>query len=386
MECKKCKSKWESQLNSSESITKCPFCGASLIEKETNDKEGPFDNSKEALIYIANKHGVETLLGNLKNIFPDYAPLVSKQMKGLVLAVYQHGSAKILLDNISSKQADKEIAFKKAVAKLTEAFIVKEAATAIILEFTEALGWNITPPVALEPQHEPQHLIPKPQLMSVNNKGLLDRLFQPVDSTSMSSSIIRDEILGGKWTDLKFGTLSGKPILWRVLDVRDDRALLLSEDVTHDNMQYDKEFSSLTWKWKTCKLRKWLNKDFLKTFHSQEQAQIALTINNNDVKTYWGMEYGEQTQDRIFLLSESELLKYFGYSERLAEVGDDWWFGEKFKLARVAKHNGRAVWWWLRSPGDFVYLDGTVSRRGTDINSGFNWGGVRPALWLKLKS
>ncbi len=111
MECKKCKSKWESQLNSSESITKCPFCGASLIEKETNDKEGPFDNSKEALIYIANKHGVETLLGNLKNIFPDYAPLVSKQMKGLVLAVYQHGSAKILLDNISSKQADIEIAF-----------------------------------------------------------------------------------------------------------------------------------------------------------------------------------------------------------------------------------------------------------------------------------
>ena len=148
MECKKCKSKWESQFGASKSMTNCPFCGASLTDKEPMIKEGPFDTSKEALIYIAKKHGVETLLGNLKDIFPDYAPFVSKQKKGLVLAVYQHGSAKILQDNISSKQVDKEIAFKKAVEKLTEAFITEQAATTIILEFTEALGWNITPPAA----------------------------------------------------------------------------------------------------------------------------------------------------------------------------------------------------------------------------------------------
>ena len=148
MECKKCKSKWESQLGASKSMTNCPFCGASLTDKEPMIKEGPFDTSKEALIYIAKKHGVETLLGNLKDIFPDYAPFVSKQIRGLALAVFQHGSAKILQDNISSKQAEKEIAFKKAVEKLTEAFITEQAATTIILEFTEALGWNITPPAA----------------------------------------------------------------------------------------------------------------------------------------------------------------------------------------------------------------------------------------------
>ena len=146
MERKKCKSKWESQLGACKSITNCPFCGASLTDKESMNKEGPFDTSKEALSYIAKKHGVETLLGNLKDIFPDYAPFVPKQIRGLVLAVYQHGSAKILQDNISSKQADKEIAYKKAVEKLTEAFITEQAATTIILEFTEALGWNITPP------------------------------------------------------------------------------------------------------------------------------------------------------------------------------------------------------------------------------------------------
>lgn len=159
MECKKCKSKWESQLGASKSMTNCPFCGASLTDKETKNKEGPFDTSKEALIYIAKKHGVETLLGNLKDIFPDYAPFVSKQKKGLVLAVNQHGSAKILQDNISSKRADKEIAFKKAVEKLTEAYIAEQAATTIILEFTEALGWNITPPAAYmhDPESKKQH-------------------------------------------------------------------------------------------------------------------------------------------------------------------------------------------------------------------------------------
>lgn len=391
MECKKCKSKWESQLGASKSITNCPFCGASLTDKENMNKEGPFDTSKEALIYIAKKHGMETLLGNLKNIFPDYAPLVSKPIKGLVLAVNQHGSAKILQDCISSNRADKEIAFKKAVEKLTEAFITEQAATTIILEFTEALGWNITPPAAnvhvheskkveaLEQQPKPQFPTPKPQSESVSLRCVRQTLLNQLVVFSTSSFVIGNEILSGRRSGLKFGTLSGKPILWRVLDVQDNRALLLSEDVTHVDMQFDNNWYSVTWKWESCKLRRWLNKDFLKAFSSQEQAKILFTTNTNESYTRRGDKVVEkQTQDRVFLLSFSEVEKYFGINGRM---GND----DRSKAARVAKYNSSMAWWWLRSPGYLVWMDGAVFKRGTDANSGLNFGGVRPALWLKLK-
>ena len=578
MECKKCKSKWESQLGTSKSMTNCPFCGASLNDNETMIKEGPFDTSKEALIYIAKKHGVETLLGNLKDIFPDYAPFVSKQKKGLVLAVNQHGSAKILQDNIASKQADKEIAFKKAVEKLTDAYIAEQAATTIILEFTQALGWNITPPAAdvhvpeskkgvaidipksgeihdgiiasvsdnrilvsigskfegviegeefdaipeeflwtlkegnaipvyvvnpenhdgniilsfiraveelswieaeellksgesfpstvigyqegglivplmlihgfipnsqlslrhrfnisggtpeekfkefvgeaidvcvIEVDHQRQRLIlseraasdetrdpqhptpkpqprpqiptPKPQLKpqpeSVSLRFVRQTILNQLIAKSTSSSVIGNEILGGKRSGLKFGTLSGKPIFWRVLDVQDNRVLLLSEDVTHVGMQYDKNYVSVNWKWETCKLREWLNKDFLKTFSSQEQALITFTTNTNESYNLRGDRVDEkQTQDRIFLLSYFEVVKYFGEYGRLG-------YDDKSKSARMAKHDGSMAWWWLRSPGYLVWIDGAVFKRGTDVNkNGLNFGGVRPALWLNLRS
>ena len=591
MECKKCKSKWESQLGVSNSMSNCPFCGASLTDKETMIKEGPFESSKEALIYIAKKHGLETLLGNLKDIFPDYAPFVSKQKKGLVLAVNQHGSAKILQDNISSKQAEKEIAFKKAVEKLTEAFITEQAATTIILEFTEALGWNITPPAANvhvpeskrgwaidipksgeihdgiiasvsdnrimvsigskyegiiegeefdvipkeilwtlkegkaipvyvitpeddegnltlsfvraveehswieaeellksgesfpstvvgynndglvvplsivygiipasqlslrhrfnisggtpeekykefvgeavdvcvievdrqrqrlilseraasnetrepqqptpKPQPKPQPSIPKPQPETVSPRFVRQTLLNQLIAKSTSSSVIGNEILGGKRSGLKFGTLSDIPILWRVLDIQDDHALLLSEDVTHVNMPYNKQiYGGVTWK--SCKLRKWLNKDFLEAFTSQEQAQIAITTNTNERYTVFGKRVDEdQTQDKVFLLSFNEVVKYFSVNKEPAVVSgqDDKWLDDAIsKSARVAKHNGREAWWWLRSSGvsygaaahaAYVWSNGDVCSSGAEVNYSNIYGGVRPALWLNLKS
>ncbi|MDR1135439.1 MAG: VWA domain-containing protein [Clostridiales Family XIII bacterium] len=109
------------------------------------DKSKTFDNTREAFIFIAQKHGSEVLLGKkLKTFFPDYTPQVSVNRKRLVFAVYENGAAAILQSYLHAKQADKEIAFKQAVAKLTEAFITQEAAENIIREFAEALGWQLS--------------------------------------------------------------------------------------------------------------------------------------------------------------------------------------------------------------------------------------------------
>jgi hypothetical protein len=103
---------------------------------------------------------------------------------------------------------------------------------------------------------------------------------------------------------------------------------------------------------------------------------------------------GKNTQDRIFLLSISEVIKYFGDSGQLKNKNSksEYRIDDQFNSARQAHYNGSWAWWWLRSPGHhsydaaYVSSDGNVIVNGITVFRGHDSGGVRPALWLNLKS
>ena len=89
---------------------------------------------------------------------------------------------------------------------------------------------------------------------------------------------------------------------------------------------------------------------------------------------------GNDTQDRVFLLSYRESNTYFDKQE-----------ARKNKGTNYAQALGAKVWpfeetdWWLRSPGkvqqDACYID----RNGAQLsNAATNKKGIRPALWLDL--
>ena len=140
--CKRCKRELKADQHISGSSTFCLFCRTSSFE-ENDGIFKTFDNSKDALMFIAKQHGSATLLGKqLRSFFSDYAPQVSANIKNLVFAVYDKGASSILQNNHNAMKAEKEIAFKQAVEKLTDAFIAQEAANNIIREFTLALGWD----------------------------------------------------------------------------------------------------------------------------------------------------------------------------------------------------------------------------------------------------
>jgi formylglycine-generating enzyme required for sulfatase activity len=105
-----------------------------------------YDNSKDALAAIMKQFGPDVLLGKLNAHFPDFAS-VSRATKRLVYAVYELDAAKVLKNNLTASQADKEIAIKIAIRRLTEAFIVPDMAETIIYEFAAALGWQVKMPV-----------------------------------------------------------------------------------------------------------------------------------------------------------------------------------------------------------------------------------------------
>lgn len=188
------------------------------------------------------------------------------------------------------------------------------------------------------------------------------------------------------------------PIEWIVLDYDETnhRALLLSR-YGLDAKPYNTEFTVITWE--TCTLRSWLNSEFLNNaFSKEEQSAILLTeVDNSSGQGYseWNTYGGNNTQDRVFLLSYAEANKYLGVTNmnntgsRVAPTAyamrNGAWTSDSYKTADGAV----AGWWWLRSPGNNQYcaasvrLDGSLSRNSrVDYDKGV----VRPAFWLNLES
>lgn len=201
--------------------------------------------------------------------------------------------------------------------------------------------------------------------------------------------------------DIKIGTLlSFGGYNWRVLDIQNNTALIITEEIIEQRPYHD-AYKDITWA--DCALRKYLNGEFYDKFNKADQSRIIPVINKNPDNQWYGSEGGADTRDSVFLLSLEEVCTYFGDSRsKLHNPGKNqrYWFERKDEnnSKRIAKLQGKeyAWWWWLRSPGRVnikaVYIfgtDGNIGIQGNNIlkgniSDGKCTGGVRPALWLKL--
>ena len=183
---------------------------------------------------------------------------------------------------------------------------------------------------------------------------------------------------------------------WQVLEVEDGMAMIVSVQLLDDG-QYHFPMQKITWA--ESKIRESMNGFFLdKTFSDEEKARIVeRTVINND-NPWYGTPGGENTEDKLFLLSIEEVVKYFGDSGMLANRPEDSKIlSDDYDNARIAAYEKTGIdsWWWLRSPGDNQTQAALVNRFGQISVSGFDVmlddhfpegrGGIRPALWLKLE-
>lgn len=187
------------------------------------------------------------------------------------------------------------------------------------------------------------------------------------------------------------------PIEWMMLDHDGQRALVVSK-YGLDAQPYNKDYTSVTWE--TCTLRKWLNGTFYnKAFSSAEQAAILTTnVNNSKSQCYsgWNTSGGNNTQDKVFLLSYAEANKYFGVTHdttsntksRVAPTAYAIAQGTYTYYSNKTADGTDAGRWWLRSPGFYqssaagVRTDGSLDYYRVDDDSG----SVRPALWVNVES
>lgn len=177
----------------------------------------------------------------------------------------------------------------------------------------------------------------------------------------------------GNYPQDKDGT--EKPIEWIVMKKEGNQVLLLSKYVL-DAKPYNEEFEDVTWE--TSDIRQWLNNEFYTTaFNKTEKAKIQTSLIKNEDNSEYGTSGGNDTEDKVFLLSEKEAETLFSdEEERIAKATE---YAEK---SGVYVNKEKVAWWWLRSPGyhgqhaAVVNKYGWVDRDGSCVS--IYSGGVRP--------
>ena len=216
---------------------------------------------------------------------------------------------------------------------------------------------------------------------------------------------------GGQADNVYFGNYyqsnasTKEPVKWRVLSNTGGQLFLLA-DQNLDVFQYHTEEETVTWE--TSTMRSWLNgygassntggssgidytgDNFLDTaFSIEEQRAIVETAVVNDDNPDYGTDGGNNTTDRIFLLSISDVYNrnyfpsYTNFSTNTAYVAAGG------KLGSGMHGAGEADWWWLRSPGFYNWQaafmeweDGSPVTDGNPVNN--KTAAVRPAFNLNL--
>lgn len=79
--------------------------------------------------------------------------------------------------------------------------------------------------------------------------------------------------------EIKIGSvLSFGDYNWRVLDIQNNTALIITEEII-DQRPYHDAYKDITWA--DCTLRKYLNGEFYEKFNADDKSRIITVINKN---------------------------------------------------------------------------------------------------------
>ena len=193
-----------------------------------------------------------------------------------------------------------------------------------------------------------------------------------------------------------FGTYKDEAIEWYVLDYEDGKNLLISKKILDYQQIYDpgEEEYPNDMTWENTTIRTWLNEDFINSaFSEEEKAKIETTLVENHENNRFGTPAGNDTEDKVFLLSIDEAEQYFESDNERVAVATKYVkenAGSGFKASKSYS-------WFLRTPGDMGRRNAAVDNNGRIDEIG-EWGdgcltlmastmevyGIRPAMWVRL--
>lgn len=172
-----------------------------------------------------------------------------------------------------------------------------------------------------------------------------------------------------------------EPLEWIVLDVQNNQAMLLSKYCIDTVIFYPKRVPMY---WGKSDLRAWMNGDFINETFTPDQKSLILTTTVTNENPHGMKGAGDDTQDKIYLLSKSEVLNFFPeLSDRVAYPTEY----AKSKDCTVDPETGSCRWW-TRTTGARkmdvcgMRLDGRISSYGMqDVDWPTNT--MRPVMWIQ---
>ena len=294
----------------------------------------------------------------------------------------------------------------------------------MILTLILLFGCKTTPMISVEPQKSKSNDIE----VQKNNSDDIEEQISKAKLVStygdMSTIDEMDTVTFGSYPQSSTSADKLEPIEWIVLerDYKNNRALLLSKYIL-DNVSFNSEHKAC--KWKDSELRQWINQTFYeKAFNDNEKNQI---LEDTHISNTSFDENGDAVTDKVFILSEAEVGKYFkrfymdeenkrlatrgtNYAKNVDNNGIKLWVRENtgentFSISEdgifvnriVERYKDEALkfewcignsFYWLRSNGFDLSSVERVNSNGALINlSDYSvancQGGIRPAVWVK---
>lgn len=182
----------------------------------------------------------------------------------------------------------------------------------------------------------------------------------------------------GHYPQTQSGT-DNTPIEWKVLEKRGNEFLLLSRYGLAGQQYYSKLRNTT---WEASSMRTWLNDEFIyDAFTAAENGAIILSdIDNSRGQSLSNEPGGNDTRDKIFLLSSKEVMEYF--PEKADRILTPTAYAKK--TGAYAEPYSGLTWWWTRSPGNNQAVIASLNIDGgrTDYAVSQKSGAVRPAIWV----
>jgi len=186
-----------------------------------------------------------------------------------------------------------------------------------------------------------------------------------------------------KFGSYKYDSDGGsKPIEWNILETYSDGTALLISRHLLEVMPYNSQKDNITWE--NSSLRAWLNGSFYnEAFSEAEKAGITMTSVINDKSERYGTAGGNNTNDKVFLLSIAEGKKLF------QNPGDSVTTPTPYTEGKCNADSNGFCSWWLRSPGLYPNLaayyegNGLIAEFGSEVQK-TDIAAIRPVLKFKL--
>lgn len=199
-----------------------------------------------------------------------------------------------------------------------------------------------------------------------SNKGFFkDSIAQ---KASIQNEAFRSQIKSLQTTNIPFGQYEGNDLEWIVLEVSDDKALLISKNVI-DYAPFDENSEDVSFEKST--VYKTLNEGLYNAIFTDDQKDIILdtvieteTEENKDTAEQDKQDEKEEVTAKLFLLSDEEIENYF-------KDGD-------YKAKNL---DGKASNYWLRTM-NAVTKDGEIDSENPLAKQNK---GIRPAIWIDLE-